>query len=124
MTYRLALVLAFMGGLYVLSSMPGRLRADDWLIVRFLAQTPPVVQKVLHVLLYGGLSWLWFWVLEPLPMRLHFRLLAAFLIATGFGALNEWNQMHLPDRYASLTDVVLNAVGAGLGLAIALLWAG
>ncbi len=113
-----------MGGLYVLSAMPGRTRPEDWIIVQLLAQTPPMVQKILHVLLYGGLSWLWFWVLEPLPVRLHFHLLGAFLIAAGFGALNEWNQLHVLDRYGSLTDVMLNSLGAGLGLLVAVLWAG
>ena len=124
MTYRLALVLVFMTGLFVLSAMPGHARPGDWLIVRFLAQTPPLIQKFLHVLLYGGLSWLWFWVLEPLPIRVHFRLLAAFLIAAGFGALNEWNQLHAPGRHGSLTDVLLNSVGAALGLIIAVVWTG
>ena len=124
MTYRLVVVLMIMGGLYVLSAIPGRTRPDDWLIVQLLAQTPPMVQKVLHVLSYGGLSWLWFWVLEPLPVRLHFRLLVAFLIAAGFGALNEWRQLHVPGRYGSLADVTLNAIGAGLGLLLAVLWGG
>ncbi len=124
MTYRLAVILMFMGALYILSAMPGPTRPDDWVIVQLLAQTPPMVQKILHVVLYGGLSWLWFWVLEPLPVRLHFHLLAAFLIAAGFGALNEWNQLHVLDRYGSLTDVLLNSMGAGLGLLVAVLWTG
>ncbi len=124
MTYRLALVLVFMMGLFVLSAMPGHARPGDWLIVRFLAQTPPLIQKLMHVLLYGGLSWLWFWVLEPLLVRLHFRILVAFLFAAGFGALNEWRQVHVPGRYGSLADVTLNSIGAGLGLLLAVLWEG
>jgi len=53
-----------------------------------------------------------------------YRILAAFLVAAGFGALNEWHQIHLPGRYGSLADVVLNAIGAGLGLLVAVLLMG
>ena len=124
MAYRLAVVLALMGGLFVLSSIPGHARPDDWLVVRLAAQTPPFVQKILHLVLYGGLSWLWFWVLAPLPLPLYTRILVAFLIAAGFGALNEWHQVYLPGRYGTLADVLLNALGAGLGLLVAVLLIG
>ena len=124
MAYRLAIAVAFMGGLFVLSSIPGRARPEDWFLVQLAAQTPPFLQKLLHMLFYGALSWLWFWVLAPLPLRLPYRLLVAFLIAVGFGALNEWNQTRLPGRYGTLADVLLNATGAGLGLLLAVLLMG
>lgn len=119
MVLRVAVALTLMGVLFVLSSIPGRARPGDRLLVRIAARTPPLVQKTLHVLFYGGLSWLWFWALAPLPLQLPNRLLAAFLIAAGFGAFNEWHQIRLPDRYGSLADVALNSTGAGLGLLLA-----
>ena len=124
MVLRLAVVLGFMGGLFVLSSIPGHARPDDWLPLRIAAQTPRLVQKILHVLLYGGLGWLWFWVLAPLPVPLHTRVSVAFLIAVGFGALNEWHQAYLPGRYGTFADVLLNALGASFGLLIAVLLTG
>ena len=76
------------------------------------------------MLLYGSLSGLWYWVLAPLPLRPSYRILTAFVIAVGFGAINEWRQIHLPGRYGTLADVLLNAMGAGLGLLVAVLMLG
>ena len=108
-----------MAGIFVLSSIPGYARPEDWALAWLVAKTPPLIQKTLHVLLYGGLACLLFWTLAPLPIR--FRALAAFMIAVSFGAFNEWHQLQMPGRVGSITDVMLNAAGAALGLLIAIL---
>ena len=62
-----------------------------------------------------------FWTIEPLSITLSYRSFVAFTITVGFGAFNEWHQLKVAGRYGTITDVMLNAVGAALGLLIALL---
>ena len=122
MAYRLIITIGFMAGIFALSSIPGRAGSRDSIIVRFVATVPSPVPKIMHVLLYAGLAWLWFWTLADLPVQLHYRALSAFLVTVAFGAFNEWHQLHVPGRYGSLADVILNSAGAALGLLAALRW--
>ncbi len=124
MLYRLIVTLGSMVVIFGLSSIPGDPRPEDSAFVWLVAKTPSFIQKIGHLVSYGGLSWLWFWTLEGVLIRPHYRIVAAFLIAAGFGAFNEWYQTHVPGRFGSVVDVILNSVGAALGLLIALLWSG
>jgi VanZ family protein len=119
---RFVLLFALMVAIYILSSIPGYARPDDWKLVWLVAKTPPLVQKTMHLVLYAGLSWLVFWALESLSLRLGYRVVAAFVIAVGFGAFNEWRQIQMPGRYGTFLDVALNAVGAAVGLLVAVLF--
>jgi VanZ family protein len=49
------------------------------------------------------------------------RLLVPIALAVVFGALMEALQAFIPGRYGTLYDVMLNALGAGAGLIIALM---
>lgn len=87
-------------------------------LVRFFSLIPPTVHNALHVPGYLLLAWalyiplrLW---LKPLPC-----LILTLTIATGYGALLEWNQMNIPGRYPSFGDMVLNISGALLGCLLA-----
>jgi VanZ family protein len=40
----------------------------------------------------------------------------SFLFAAGYGVIDEIHQLQVPGRYASLTDIALNALGALLVL--------
>ena len=40
----------------------------------------------------------------------------SFVVTVVFGAVNEWLQNFIPSRTASVSDMMLNAVGAGLML--------
>ncbi len=111
-----------MAGLFVLSSIPGYTHTADWGGLAWLvAQTPPLLQKTMHVLLYAGLAWLLFWTLEPARFAPRFRALTAFVVAVAFGAFNEWHQLALPGRFGTVWDVVLNAGGAAVGVIVAVL---
>lgn len=73
--------------------------------------------ELAHVVMYGVLGFL---VVRALrhgadgvaPVRL----LAAWPLLALFGVLDEWHQRFIPGRYPSLTDGVLDAIGAALGL--------
>lgn len=96
---------------------PGRARS---VLGRTLDRTPTPVQKLLHVGLYGLLALLLVWSLGAIS-AFALRLLTAFIITVGFGAVMEWCQTRVPGRVGSLADVLLNASGAALGLLAAML---
>ncbi|MFZ0258267.1 MAG: VanZ family protein [Gammaproteobacteria bacterium] len=117
-TIRIVLTLCFMALLAVASLIPGRPQPGDSAFIWLVAETPKVLQKVLHVGLYGVLVLLWVWTLDSIESRTH-RFLIAFMLAVVFGAVMEWYQAKVPGRFGTLIDVVLNAAGAALGLLVA-----
>jgi VanZ family protein len=71
-----------------------------------------------HSLEYGGLAVLLTRALNdglrrPVAPRV---LLLAFLLCVAYGATDELHQKFVPNRFADVTDVLSDAVGAGLGL--------
>lgn len=106
--------LSVMIGLYVISSIPGEPPDDPTIIHAVFSWFPPTVHNILHIPAYAVLAWtlcrclfpyLHPWVGLPLVV----------MIAGTYGALLEWHQFDIPGRYASLTDVVLNFIGAVIG---------
>ena len=89
-----------------MSTIPGEVHFI-WLV----AETPTLIQKILHILLYALLAVLLMCTLEGIQSNTR-RLLAAFVIAVTFGALMEWGQTKVPGRYGSLYDIALNTAGA------------
>ena len=51
---------------------------------------------------------------HPVPWR---TLVVALLLCVGYAATDEIHQMFVPNRFADITDVLSDAVGASLGLA-------
>ena len=108
-----------MAALVAASVLPGRTQPGDSVFIWMLAATPTLLQKMLHVFVYAFLTVLWAWTLAGLePMFL--RLSAAVTLAVGFGALMEWLQTQVPGRFGTLYDVILNVVGAMIGLLAAI----
>jgi len=110
----LLLPLAYMGGLHALSSIPG----DPAQIpkgLEIMLWVPPNWQNVLHVPVYAGLAWLWRWALSGLIRTALPAVLLAILLTVGFGIFDEWYQLSVPGRYASVTDALLDVAGALLG---------
>ena len=114
------ITLLFMAALLALSVVPGRAHEGDSFFIWAVAATPSLLQKVMHVLLYAVLAFLWAWTLEAVG-SMYLRLIVALSLAISFGGLMEWAQTHIPGRYGALGDVLLNAAGAMLGLAAAIL---
>jgi VanZ family protein len=105
-------VVAYMAGLFVLSSqpvLPGASLTPDW---------------TQHGVAYAGLA------LVTLRATSGGRwagvgagaLVAAWLIAVLYGVSDEMHQSFVPERMADLRDVIADAVGAALGLGAAWAW--
>jgi VanZ family protein len=113
------LTLCFIALLALVSLIPARFEPGGYALTRLVAETPPLLQKLLHVLLYALLVLLLSWSLEIIRSR-SYRFLIAVFLAVLFGALMEWCQSWVPGRFGTLLDVALNAAGAGLGLLMAI----
>lgn len=102
------------------SLIPSRYRPGDSSVIWLVSRTPTLAQKVLHVCLYGVLAVLLAWTLDGIqPRTLQF--LLSFIIAVAFGAAMEWCQTKVRGRFGTVSDVLLNAVGAATGLLAAVL---
>ena len=117
---RIVLVIGFMVLLTFASLVPGRSEPGATLFIRLVAKTPTLLQKVLHVCLYGVLVLLLVWTLDSLQSRA-LQFLIPLFVVLAFGSIMEWCQTKVPGRFGTLSDVVLNAVGAALGLLAAAL---
>ena len=117
--YRWAVTLLFVGFVVGLSVTPGVERPDDNLFSWLFANTAPLVQKVLHVVTYAVLAILWMWTLAGIESLPH-RMALSFVPALVLGVALEWYQTTVPGRYGSITDILLNTVGALLGLIAAI----
>lgn len=103
------------------SVSPGHVRPGDSAFVWLVAAIPTAMQKILHVIAYAALAMLWMWTLggiQSSPLKAATAL--AITIATGVGL--EWYQTTVPGRYGTLTDIILNAGGAVLGVILALVF--
>ena len=115
MTPWLPLALLLMALVAALSLMPGSSEP--------VRSSPRALQKAGHVALYAVVAALWVPVLRSGGMALASAAVAAWGLATGFGALMELGQRWCPGRVAAWTDVARNATGSALGvLAAAWLW--
>lgn len=113
MSRSLALKLAFLWAMliFALSSIPGK----------SLPEVPALhYDKVIHAFVYGVLGGLCCLVLLPsLPRR--FAIPAAAMIATVYGATDEFHQLFVTGRSADLYDLAADACGGLLGAGTAAL---
>jgi len=108
----LILPLAYMAAIYHLSSVPGDAQGQTTPFYSLLVLLKPNVQNFLHIPMFGLLAWLWHYSLAAWMSSSFSRLLVAASISTGYGILDELHQVLVPGRFASLTDVALNMLGA------------
>jgi len=118
---RIVISLSFMVLLVVVSIIPGRAEPGDSAFFWLVAKTPTLLQKTLHVCLYGVLTLLLKWTLDATPAKLYSPVIA-FAIAVFLGASLEWYQTKVPGRFGTIFDIALNAAGAALGLFAAILF--
>jgi hypothetical protein len=117
--YRCMVTLAFIAMVIALSIVPGRAEPGDSVFSWLVVNTAAPVQKTMHVAIYAALVVLWMWTLEAIGSRA-LRALLSVLLAIGLGALLEWGQLYVAGRFGTLSDVILNGVGALLGLVLAI----
>lgn len=103
-----------------LSVVPAQAKVGDSVFVWLAASTPKLLQKTMHLLVYASMTCLLAWSLEGVT-RIWLRLAIAFLLAVSIGVALEWFQTRVPGRFGTLFDIILNAIGAIIGLIAALL---
>ena len=109
---RLLVPLAYAGFIYYLSS---RTWGD--------APSIPYLDKIIHVLLYLGLSIAIMWGIRSFKQTNNKVIgLAAFLLALAYGISNEIHQLYVHGRECSVFDVMADGAGAMLGVLLALLF--
>ncbi len=84
------------------------------------AHVPRWFPRVWHFSVYAILAFLCVRALEPAVAAAAPRMLAGFLLATAFGALLEFLQKFSHGRSPRVSDALMNAAGAILGAAAAL----
>ena len=72
-----------------------------------------VSDKIMHALAYGCLAGLAAIIVRDLDARR--LLIAAALLSTGYGIVDEIHQSFVPGRQAGIDDVIADAVGAVAG---------
>lgn len=78
----------------------------------------PQSDKVLHFLIYAGLSFLLMWSLDWSSKRGLKVPVISVSIAVLFGTMIEIVQIYVPTRYADVVDAVANTLGSVLGVCI------
>ena len=99
----------------IVSVVPGQARPGDSIFVWLVSATPTPLQKLLHVLAYAVLAFLCMWTLDEIESR-PIRITAALAITIVTGALLQLYQVFVPGRFGTVTDVILNAIGAIFGV--------
>jgi hypothetical protein len=112
---RILLTLCFMAILMLVSVIPGDPKPGDSVFIWLIADIPTLLQKILHICLYGVLALLLVWSLDGVEPRAY-RFLLALVITVAFGTAMEWLQTKVPGRYGTVFDIALDAAGAIFGL--------
>lgn len=109
-------LLLYICAIYALSSVPDTEEAVN-IGSALLRQLPPDLQNLLHIPLFGMLTWLCHRTLRPLPPA---RAAAwTLILVLTYAAADELHQSTTLGRVASLDDWLLDACGALLALVIA-----
>ena len=117
---RWVITLIFAAIVVALSISPGVERPGDNIFVWVIVRTPTLIQKIMHVTTYAALAMSWMWTLDSIESRT-VRIALTIIATIGLGAILEWHQTRVPGRFGTVFDVALNALGATIGLALALL---
>lgn len=100
-----ALSLAYMGGLFYLSSLPGSAAGPD-------GPTWRIVSNAAHVPLFAGLGVCLALAFGRWPAGPGAT--AMLVVGAAYAIFDEWHQSWVPDRSASALDIVLDLAGLAL----------
>lgn len=114
----ISLPLLFMAVIFILSSVPGEAEGISFI---FMNHLHPTLQNLLHIPLYAILQILWLRSFTRLGKKGFELIFICLVITIGYGIFDEFHQMLVPGRYGSLEDIVLNIIGACLGIGLFLL---
>ncbi len=102
----LIVTLSYMCVLFILSSIPG---GENGHVMELMS---PTVANIAHVPAYGLLALLWIVTLRGHGMTESQSIWVAFLVASAYGALTELNQVWIPGRFPSASDVMFDVAGS------------
>lgn len=71
----------------------------------------PGSDKLIHVVEYFVLAWLWLWALGPHQRKAW---VPALLLSVVWGGIDEWHQTWVPGRDGNAGDLAANVVGVSL----------
>ena len=114
---RIFIPLAYMLGIFALSSIPDTGRTE-FQVDKIFHWVSPELQNLLHIPLFGGLAGCWYWALKPWVSSVNNKIVTAFIITTIYSFTDEYHQLSVPGRFGSFTDLGLNAIGSILILAM------
>ena len=116
--FRWLAVVALTSAIVAVSIVPGEPQPGDGIFIWVIAKTPTLLQKSIHVVIYGLQTALLFWSFRGLKFSKAYAAVLAATIAIALGALLEWMQLSVPGRFGSLYDVGLNSAGTAGGLLV------
>ena len=105
---RAVMLLAYMGLIFILSSVPETTETEPG---RLLSPVAPGVQNLLHIPAYGLLALLWILTLGAYGVAERRGMYVSLVVAAGYGAVTELYQIWVPGRVASVWDVLFNLTG-------------
>jgi len=86
--------------------------------LQFIIDLKPTIQNLLHIPAYAVLSIIYLQILKNFQLKRWQKNFWALLCSVSFGILNEVIQFAIPGRFAGVTDLGLNLVGAIIGVII------
>ncbi|MCP4672195.1 MAG: hypothetical protein GY857_12915 [Desulfobacula sp.] len=98
--------------IFIESSIPMDGGPDN---IAFLTNLDPKIQNMLHIPLYGVLTFLWLQFFCASGKITKQVLFYSLIITIFYGCLDEVHQTFVRGRYGGLLDIYLNIVGAILG---------
>lgn len=94
-----------MGVIWLLSAQPG--------LSTGLGVWDLLLRKLGHMAVFGALWWLWWRALGRGAIW------PAAALAVAYAAVDEWHQHFVPDRHGSAFDVMIDAAGVAVAIALA-----
>ena len=98
--------------IFIESSIPMDGGPDN---IAFLTNLDPKIQNLLHIPLYGALTFLWLRFFRASEMSIKQVVFYSLVLSIGYGCFDEFHQSFVRGRYGGLLDVYLNTIGAVLG---------
>lgn len=86
--------------------------------IAFLTNLNPKIQNLLHIPLYGTLTFLWLRFFCASGKSIKQVIFYSLILAICYGCFDEFHQSFVRGRYGGLLDIYLNVVGAVLGVVL------
>lgn len=116
---RLLVPLLYMGLIFTVSSIPADNQPELSPASEVMGWVSPQVQNLLHIPVFALLACLWSWALWVFRLEWRQVLLLAWTLTAAYAFMDEWHQISVPGRFASLSDLCLDLLGGSGGIWLA-----